>query len=314
MTYHIEIRKLAINLILQHGIVKISKFLKISRITLWRWQSRGVDAIKRVYKSLLFEKIKFELEGFLSKLNISDVHFIPVSALHGDNIVNKSKKMPWYQGSTLMYVLENLYVGSDHNHVDCRFPVQHVIRPRSDEHHDYRGFAGRVAGGVFKPGDEVMVLPSGHSTQIVSIHTSNKTHKEAFAPMSVSMLLKDDVDISRGDMLVKKNNLPIVSQNIQATVCWLGNEKLDLNKKYIIKHATNEVRAIIKKVLYKINVNTLHRIKNDTKVGANDIARMEIKTTKPLIYDPYSKNRVTGSFIVIDEANNETVGAGMILG
>ena len=265
------------------------------------------------YSEEVFEKIKADLEAFASKLNVKDIRFIPISALHGDNVVNKSENMPWYQGETLLYLLENIHIGSDQNHIDCRFPVQYVIRPQSTEYHDYRGYAGRIAGGVFKPGDEVTVLPSGFSSKIKSIDTYDGPLDEAFAPMSVTLTLEDDIDISRGDMIVRTNNQPAVSQDIELMVCWLNEKPMQLRGKYAIKHTTNDVRCIIKDVKYKVNINNLHRIEDDKTVNMNDIARISIRTTKLLFYDRYERNRNTGSLIIIDEATNNTVGAGMII-
>lgn len=265
------------------------------------------------YSEEVFLSIKKELEAFSSKLEVRDIHFVPISALNGDNVVNKSEKMDWYGGSTLMYLLENIHIGSDYNHVDCRFPVQHVIRPQSDEFHDYRGYAGRVAGGIFKQGDEVVVLPSGFTSTIKSIDTFNGSLSEAFAPMSVTLTLNDDIDISRGDMIVRPHNQPIVSQDLDVMLCWLSDKKIFLGGKYAIKHTSNDVRCIIKDIKYKININTLHRMEDDKEIKMNDIARITIRTTKPLLFDKYSRNRITGSLIIIDEATNETVGAGMII-
>ncbi|HCQ30128.1 MAG TPA: sulfate adenylyltransferase subunit CysN [Flavobacteriales bacterium] len=265
------------------------------------------------YSEEVFEKIKADLEAFASKLNVKDIRFIPISALHGDNVVNKSENMPWYQGETLLYLLENIHIGSDQNHIDCRFPVQYVIRPQSTEYHDYRGYAGRIAGGVFKPGDEVVVLPSGFSSKIKSIDTYDGPLDEAFAPMSVTLTLEDDIDISRGDMIVRPNNQPEISQDIDLMVCWLNEKPMHLGGKYAVKHTTNDVRCIIKDVKYKVNINNLHRIEDDKTVNMNDIARITMRTTKPLFYDRYERNRNTGSLIIIDEATNETVGAGMIV-
>ncbi|MBW6481974.1 MAG: sulfate adenylyltransferase subunit CysN [Vicingaceae bacterium] len=265
------------------------------------------------YSEEVFLTIKKELEAFSSKLEVRDIHFVPISALNGDNVVNKSEKMNWYGGSTLMYLLENIHIGSDYNHVDCRFPVQYVIRPQSDEFHDYRGYAGRVAGGIFKQGDEVVVLPSGFTSTIKSIDTFNGSLSEAFAPMSVTLTLNDDIDISRGDMIVRPHNQPIVSQDLDVMLCWLSDKKIFLGGKYAIKHTSNDVRCIIKDIKYKININTLHRIEDDKEIKMNDIARITIRTTKPLLFDKYSRNRITGSLIIIDETTNETVGAGMII-
>lgn len=265
------------------------------------------------YSEEVFYKIKKDLEAFCSKLDVKDIQFVPISALNGDNVVNKSEKMPWYQGSTLMYLLENIHIGSDYNHIDCRFPVQYVIRPQSDKYHDYRGYAGRIAGGIFKPGDDVVVLPSGFTSKIKSIDTFNGSLDEAFTPMSVTITLEDDIDISRGDMIVRENNQPQVGQDIDVMVCWFNPKNLIPNGKYAIKHTSNDVRCVIKEVKYKVNINTLHRIEDDKTVKMNDIARISLRTTKPLLYDKYARNRFTGSLIIIDEATNETVGAGMII-
>lgn len=265
------------------------------------------------YDQEVFDKIKKDLEAFSSKLNVKDVQFVPISALKGDNVVNKSENMPWYNGSTLMYLLENIHIASDYNHVDCRLPVQYVIRPQSDEFHDYRGYSGRVAGGVFKKGDEVVVLPSGFTSKVKSIHLYDKEIEEAFAPMSISMTLEDDIDISRGDMIVRPNNQPEISQDIDVMICWLNDKPMINGGKYAVKHTTNDVRCIVKEVKYKMNINTLHRIEDDKVINTNDIARITLRTTKPLLFDDYSRNRFTGSLILIDEATNETVGAAMII-
>ena len=265
------------------------------------------------YSEERFEELKKELEVFTSKLEVKDVRFIPISALNGDNVVNKTEKMPWYQGSTLMYLLENIHISSDLNHIDCRFPVQYVIRPQSKEHHDFRGYAGRIAGGVFKPGDKVTILPSGFGSTIKTIDAYDKQLEEAFAPMSVTMTLEDEIDISSGDMIVRENNQPESNQDIELMICWLNEKKLQLNGKYAIKHTSSDARCIVKEIKYKVNINTLHRIEDDIEVKMNDIARVSIRTTKPLFYDSYKKNRSTGSLILIDEATNETVGAGMII-
>jgi len=212
-----------------------------------------------------------------------------------------------------MYLLENIHIGSDYNHIDCRFPVQYVIRPQSEKYHDYRGYAGRIAGGIFKPGDKVAVLPSGFTSSIKSIDIMDGSLSEAFAPMSVTITLDDDIDVSRGDMLVRDNNRPNINQDIDIMICWLNEKKMLLNGKYAVKHTSNDVRCIIKEVKYKININNLHRIEDDKEVNMNEIARISIRTTKPLLYDKYINNRFTGSLILIDEGTNETVGAGMII-
>ena len=265
------------------------------------------------YDENSFNSIKKEFEIFSSKLEIKDVHFIPISALNGDNVVERSKKMDWYEGSTLMHLLENVHIGSDENHIDCRFPVQYVIRPQTKEYPDYRGYAGRIAGGVFKAGDKVKVLPSGIDSKIKSIDTYNGTIEEAFAPMSVCITLEDDVDISRGDMLVREHNQPEIGQELDLMICWMNSKKLIVRGKYTIKHTSQTARCIIKEVRYKMDINTLHRIEDNKEIGLNDIARITIKTTKPIFYDKYNRNRNTGSVIIIDEASNETVGAGMII-
>jgi sulfate adenylyltransferase subunit 1 len=299
----------------RHGVVEqtsrhtfISSLLGIPHVVFCINKMDLVD-----YSEEVFENIKKDLEAFSSKLNVKDIHFVPLSALKGDNVVNKSENMDWYQGSTLMYLLENIHIGSDYNHIDCRFPVQNVIRPQSTEYHDYRGYAGRIAGGIFKPGDDVMVLPSGFTSKIKSIDTMNGSVEEAFAPMSVALTLEDDIDISRGDMIVRENNKSEVSQDIDLMVCWLNEKAIVPNGKYAVKHTSNDVRCIVKEVKYKVNINTLHRIEDDKDVKMNEIARISIRTTKPLMFDKYSRNRTTGSLILIDEATNETVGAGMII-
>lgn len=260
-----------------------------------------------------FEEIVQEFRQFAAKLDVKDVHFIPISALKGDNVVNRSEKTKWYEGPTLLHTLENIHIGSDHNHIDCRFPVQTVIRPHSDEHHDYRGYAGRIASGIYKPGDDVLVLPSGFSSKIKTIDTLDGPVEEAFAPMSVAITLEDDIDISRGDMIVRTNNQPEVIQDIDIMMCWLHNSQPRVRAKYIIRHTSNEARALIKEIVYKLDISTLHRNEEDKEIKMNDIARIKLRTTKPLLADPYNRNRITGSIILVDEASNETVAAGMII-
>jgi sulfate adenylyltransferase subunit 1 len=265
------------------------------------------------YKEEVFEQIKKDYLSFDAKLEIPDIRFIPISALNGDNVVDKSENMDWYKGPSLLWTLENVQVASDRDLIDGRFPVQWVIRPQSNEYHDFRGYAGLVSGGIFRKGEEVVVLPSGFTSKIKSIETMDGELKEAFPPMSVTMTLEDDIDISRGDMLAKVNNQPTKGQDIELMVCWLNVDPLKLGGKYTIKHTTNETRAIIKEVKYKVNVNTLEKNEDDKAVGANDIARITLKTAKPLLYDAYRKNRNTGSLIIIDEFSQQTVGAGMII-
>ncbi|HEY8932643.1 MAG TPA: GTP-binding protein [Rariglobus sp.] len=260
-----------------------------------------------------FNEIVAAYTEFASRLEIPDIKFIPISALHGDNVVDRSANTPWYQGSPLLYTLETVYIGSDVNHIDARFPVQTVIRPNSDEHHDFRGFAGRVAGGVFKPGDEIVSQPSGLTSRIKSIHGPAGDLAEAFAPMSVVMTLEDEIDVSRGDTITKANNPPHVTQDVEAMICWFSEKKLVPNGKYIIRHTTREAKSVIKAVRYKVNINTLHKLEGDTEIGMNDIGRIQLRTAVPLIADAYQRNRNTGSFILIDEFTNATVAAGMIL-
>ena len=307
---------LAILLIdVRHGVIEqtkrhafIASLLQIPHVAVCVNKMDLVD-----YDENSFNLIKKEFEIFSSKLEIKDVHFIPISALNGDNVVERSKKMDWYEGSTLMHLLENVHIGSDENHIDCRFPVQYVIRPQTKEYPDYRGYAGRIEGGEFKPGDEVTILPSGFTSKIKSIDTFNGEIKEAFSPMSVCITLTDDIDISRGDMLVRENNKPTASQDIDLMICWMNEKKIIPRGKYTIRHTSQTVRCIIKDVKYKMDINTLHRLEEDKEIGLNDIGRITIRTTKPLFFDTYRRNRNTGSVIIIDEATNETVGAGMII-
>ena len=299
----------------RHGVVEqtcrhaiIASLLQIPHLIVCVNKMDLVD-----YQETVFQKIKKDFESFSSKLDITDIRFIPISALNGDNVVNRSEKMSWYEGSTLLYTLENLHIGSDYNHIDCRFPVQTVIRPKMAPYHDFRGYAGRIAGGVFKPGDEITVLPSGFTSKIKSIETFNGPLSEAFAPMSVVIQLTDDVDVSRGDMLVRSNNQPDLNQDIEIMMCWLDTKAPHPKSKYIIKHTTSEAKAIIKKIRYKLDVNTLHRNVENLNIGMNDVARVQLRTTKPLLTDAYRKNRTTGSIILIDESTHETVAAGMII-
>ncbi len=265
------------------------------------------------YDESVYESIVENFKSFSSRLgNFIDVTFIPISALKGDNVVERSTNMGWYSGSTLLYHLESVYIGSDRNHVQARFPVQWVIRPHSDEHHDFRGYAGRVAGGVFKPGDEVQVLPSGFTSEIESIHTADGPMDEVFAPFSCSLLLKDDIDVSRGDMIVKINNPPNRGQDIEAMLCWFSDKKMMIRGKYSLRHTTKEVKAIVNDLQYKININTLRKIENDKEFEMNEIGRVSIRTSAPIYFDSYENNRTTGSFILVDDMTNETVAAGMI--
>jgi len=265
------------------------------------------------YKEDVYNNIKAEFEKFSFKLDVKDVHFIPISALKGDNIVDRSQNMPWFEGSTLLYYLENVHIGSDHNFIDARFPIQHVIRPNTDEFHDYRGYAGRVAGGIWKKGDQVTLLPSGFQSKIAKIDSMDGELEEAYPPLSVTLLLEDDLDLSRGEMIVRENNQPNIDQDIELMICWFSEKPMQLNGKYTIFHTTREARCVIKEIRYKLNINTLHRDQEDLKIGMNDIGRISIRTTKPLFFDSYRKNRITGSVILIDEGTNATVAAGMII-
>ena len=260
-----------------------------------------------------FEDIKGEFEAFATRLDVADLTFIPMSALRGDNVVDRSLSMSWYTGPTLLAHLENLYIASDRNLVDCRFPVQYVIRPRSDEHHDYRGYAGQVAGGVWKMGDPVMVLPSGLETAVAAIDGPHGPVDEAYPAMSVIIRLTDDLDVGRGDMLSRPGNHPAVTQDIEATVCWMVDRPLVAGARYTLKHTTRSVRAVVRDVRYRLDVNTIHRDETASDLGLNDIGRIALRTTAPVMVDPYRRNRTTGSFILIDEATNVTAGAGMIL-
>ncbi len=265
------------------------------------------------YSEEVYNKIVEDYKDFASRLDsFVDVSFIPISALNGDNVVDRSENMPWYEGSSLLYHLETVYVGNQENHVEARFPVQWVIRPQSDEWHDFRGYAGRVAGGVFKPGDDITVQPSGFNSKVKSIYMDGQEIDEAYSPLSVAITLEDEIDISRGDMIVKTNNPPEVSQDIDAMICWFSDKPMTPRGKYILRHTSREVKAIIKEVNYKVNINTLHKIEDDKSFNLNDIGRITLRTSAPLIHDRYKRNRSTGSFILIDAQTNETVAAGMI--
>lgn len=265
------------------------------------------------FSEAVFERIKTDVEAVASKLSVKDVRYVPISALKGDNVVDRSVKMDWYQGPTLMYLLENIHISSDVNHEDFRFPVQFVVRPQSKDWPDYRGYGGRIAGGAVKVGDVVTVLPSGFSSKVKSIDLFEETFMEAFAPMSVTITLEDDIDISRGDMLVKEANHTQVSQDLDLMICWFNEKKMQSGGKYVIRHATTEARCMIREVKYKMNINTLEENIDDKEVQMNEIARVTLRSTKPLMFDSYSRNRTTGSVILIDEGTNETVAAGMIL-
>jgi len=266
------------------------------------------------YDEKAYLKILEQFTDFASRLeNVTDITFIPISALKGDNVVDRSENMEWYKGPPLLYHLENVYVGSDFNHVDARFPVQWVIRPHSDEHHDFRGFPGRVAGGVFKTGDEVTILPSGFSSKIKRIMLADKEVEEAFHPQSVTILLDDEIDVSRGDMIVKPNNQPNNSQDLDARICWFStSKKLTKGAKLLLRHTSKEAQVFVSEVHYKIDVNSLRKNEEDRELGMNDIGRIRLRASQPVFWDSYRRNRNTGSFILVDPFSNETLGAGMI--
>ncbi len=266
------------------------------------------------YKEDRYKEIQEEFESFAAKLDVKDVHFIPISALVGDNVVHRSKQTSWYEGPTLMYYLENVHIASDHNYIDARFPVQYVIRPYNDDFHDFRGYAGRIAGGIMKVGDTVTLLPTGFTTKIKAIHGPDGDQEQAFPPQSVNVELEEDFDLSRGDMIVRANNQPTVTQDVDLMICWFDNQKpLQLQGKYALKHTSQDARCIVKNIHYKLDINSLHRLPEDKDIKMNDIARITIRSTKPLFVDEYRQNRITGSIILIDEGTNNTVAAGMVI-
>jgi bifunctional enzyme CysN/CysC len=265
------------------------------------------------WDEVVFKDIVAAFDGLASRLHPHDVTYFPISALHGDNVVERSDRMPWYDGPSLLHHLETVELESSHNHVDPRFPVQYVIRPMSDEHHDYRGYAGTVAGGVFHPGEEVVVLPSGRKSRIESIDTLEGPMSCAFAPMAVTVRLADDIDISRGDMLTRPGEEPTVTQELDAMLCWFDERPLQLGGKYSVKHTTRAARAMVKELGFKVDMHTLDLVGGDGTLNMNDIGKVSLKTSAPLMVDPYERNRATGSFILVDEGTNATVAAGMIL-
>ena len=265
------------------------------------------------YDEKVFERIVEEYKAFSSKLEVHDIQFVPISALAGDNVVNRSEKMEWYQGATLLHMLETVHIESDHNHIDSRFPVQYVVRPQTKEHQDFRGYAGRVAGGIFRPGDEIVTLPSGFNSRIKTIELGGALLKAAFAPMSVTITLEDEIDISRGDIIAKPNNQPQADQDIDLMLCWMNQRPVNLNTKFFVRHMTKEVRGVLKEIQYKLDINSLQRVENVDQLTMNEIARVKIRTAQPLAFDSYRKNRITGSIILVDEGTNETVAAGMIV-
>ena len=259
----------------------------------------------------VYEEISAAFVDFAAKLDFADVTTIPISALTGDNVVTRSTHMDWYQGPALMHHLEHVYIASDRNLVDVRFPVQYVIRPQNGRG-DYRGFAGQLVSGMMRPGDDVIVLPSGLPSRIKAIQTAAGEVDEAFPPMSITVRLEDEVDISRGDMISRPANQPEPTQDIDAMICWMDSAPMRVGGKYAIKHTTRSARALVKDIAYELDINTLHRELSPGSLGLNSIGRVTLRTTQPLLVDPYRRNRQTGSFILIDEASNRTVGAGVI--
>jgi len=265
------------------------------------------------YDEDVFYEILEELTGWTARLQIPDITFIPISALRGDNVVSRSGAMQWYGGAPLLYHLEHVVIASDRNLSDVRFPVQWVIRPMDDQHHDYRGYAGQVAGGVLRPGSEVIVLPSARRTTLAAIDTYDGEIESAFPTMSVTLRLSDQLDISRGDMIVEAEDQPACARELEAMVCWMSEQPLREGGRYAIKHTTRRARAIAEELEYRVDVNTLEQ-EHTTQLELNEIGRVRLRCSAPLIVDPYARNRTTGSFILIDEATNDTVGAGMVLG
>ena len=262
----------------------------------------------------VFERITSEFASWAAKLDVTDITFIPISALQGDNVVERSEHMPWYDGPSLLYHLEHVHIASDRNLIDCRFPVQWVIRPMDDDQHDYRGYAGQVASGVLSVGDEVVVQPSGVRTRIAAIETQDGPLQEAYPPLSVTVLLEDDVDVSRGDMICRINNSPTPSKEVEATICWMSERPLRPGGRYRIKHTTRTALAKVDQLRYRFDVNSMHRDEQADQLGLNEIGRVRLRLSAPLLVDEYRRNRATGSFILIEESSNDTVAAGMILG
>ena len=286
----------------------ILSLLRVPHLVLCVNKMDLVDFSEKVY-----EEIQQEFTSFATKLSIPDLSVIPISALQGDNVVTRSESTPWYEGPSLLHYLEHVHVASDRDLVDTRLPVQYVVRPKSDEYHDYRGYAGQIAGGVLKPGDDVLVLPSGMTSRIAGIDMFETELDEAYPPMSVTVRLEDDVDVSRGDMICRPQNAPKPAQDIDAMVCWMATAPLRPRQKLAIKHTTRTARTLVKDLQYRLDVNSLHRDMETGELGLNEIGRVQLRTTVPLLCDPYEKNRTTGSFVLIDEGTGVTVGAGMIL-
>ncbi len=302
----IDARKGVIEQTLRHSY--IASLLRIQHLLIC---VNKMDLVN--YEEKIFEKIKKQFKNFCPKFNIKDIHFVPISALKGDNIVKRSENMHWYFGATLMHILENVHIENDINFLDARFPIQNVIRPQNIEFHDYRAYTGRVTGGIFRKNEKVKILPSGFSSRIKSIDIFKENIEKAFPMQSVSIRLEDEIDISRGDMIVKYDNIPKVTQDIDLMVCWFDNKSLKIRGKYAVKHTTKDVRCMIKEIKYKININNLEKNFDDKIIKMNDIACIRIRTTKQLFVDTYKKNRITGSLILIDEASNQTIASGMVI-
>ncbi|MBC23712.1 MAG: sulfate adenylyltransferase subunit CysN [Phycisphaerae bacterium] len=300
----------------RHGVVEqtrrhsfISSLLRIPHLVVCVNKMDLVGWDEQVYNDICSD-----FREFAAKLDVSDISFIPMSALCGDNVVDRSENMDWYQGSPLLHHLENVHIASDRNLIDPRFPVQWIIRPHSEEHHDYRGYGGSVASGIFRPGDEIVALPSGFESRIKSIEQMDQKLDEAFPPMAVCLRLEDDIDISRGDMICRKNNQPHVGQDLEAMVCWMNQVPMTPRKKYILKHTTRECRCMIQETQYRLDINSMRREETEGNLELNEIGRVKLRTTHPLFYDEYRRCRQTGSFILIEESTYETVGVGMIVG
>lgn len=286
----------------------IASLLQISHIIVCVNKMDLVD-----YSEEVFNDIVEQYEEMSSKMMIKDIRYIPISALEGDNVVNRSERTPWFQNAPLLHTLETMHITSDNNMVDARFPVQTILRPQDDENRDYRGYAGTIAGGIFRPGDEVKILPSGFTSKIKTINVYDQYVDQAFEGMSIAITLEDEIDISRGDMIVKSNNLPEVTQDLSAMICWFNEKSARPRAKYTLKHTSNEPKAMIKEIEYKVNMDTLKRDVEDKEINMNDICKIKLRTMSPIMKDEYGRNRRTGSFILIDDATNETVAAGMLL-
>ena len=302
----IDARKGLIEQTFRHSL--LASLLKIPHIIVCVNKMDLVD-----YKEEVYQKIVDDYKAFSSKLEVHDIQFVPISALLGDNVVNRSEKMDWYQGATLLHMLETVHIESDYNHIDSRFPVQYVVRPQTREHQDFRGYAGRVAGGIFRVGEEILVLPSGFTSKIKTIEFGTEQLKEAFAPMSVTITLEDEIDISRGNIIAKPTNQPESNQDIELMLCWMNQRPMTLNSKFYLRHTTRETKAVLKEITYKMDISTSKRVEGVDQLMMNDIARVKLRTAQPLEYDSYRKNRITGSLILVDEGTNETVAAGMII-